>query len=70
MDWEQYLIESFELKETFICHLIQLPCNEQEEHLQLDQVALSPLQSTLEHPQEWAFHHLSGQPVPVLHYPY
>lgn len=37
MDWEQYLIESFELKETFICHLIQLPCNEQE-HLQLHQI--------------------------------
>ena len=52
-------MESFELEETFKGHLLQLLCNEQE-HLQLDQVAQSPIQLDLERLQGWDVH-LSGQ---------
>ena len=38
-------------------------------HLQLDRVAQSPVQPDLECLQEQGIHHLSGQPVPVHHYP-
>ena len=40
-------MESLGLEETFEGHLVQLPCNEQQ-HLQLDQVAQSPDQPDLE----------------------
>ncbi|KAK4831029.1 LOW QUALITY PROTEIN: hypothetical protein QYF61_014917 [Mycteria americana] len=40
------------------------PCNEQG-HLQLDQVAQSPIQPELECFQGWGIYHLSGQPVPA-----
>ena len=36
--WSHRIIESFELEGTLKGHLVQLSCNEQE-HLQLDQVA-------------------------------
>ena len=39
--------ELFELEGTLKGHLVQLPCNEQE-HLQLDQGAQSPVQPDLE----------------------
>ncbi|KAK4810053.1 hypothetical protein QYF61_005116 [Mycteria americana] len=39
-------------------------------HLQLDQVAQSPIQPDLECFQGWGIYHLSGQPVPVLHHPH
>ena len=54
---------------TFKSHLVQPPCNKQG-HLQLDQVAQSPIQPSLWCLQGQGIHHLSGQPVPVLHHPY
>ena len=59
----------FELEGFFKGHLAKLPCDEQE-HLQLDQVAQSPVQPDLECLQGWEIHHLSGQPVPVPHHSY
>ena len=44
---ESIIIESFGLEGTFKGHLVQPPCNEQA-HLQLDQVAQSPVQPDLE----------------------
>ena len=57
----------FELEGTLKSHLVQLPCNEQG-HLQLHQVAQSPIQPDIECLQGWGIHHLSGQPVPVPHF--
>ncbi|KAK4831083.1 hypothetical protein QYF61_015281 [Mycteria americana] len=48
---------------------IQPTCNEQG-HLQLDQVAQSPVQLDLECFQGWGIYHPSGQPVPVFHHPH
>ena len=45
-------MESFELEGTFKGHLVQLPCNEQG-HLQLDQIAQSPIQPDTECLQGW-----------------
>ena len=39
-------------------------------HLQLDQVAQSPVQPGLERFQGWGLHHLPGQPVPGFHHPH
>jgi len=61
------IIESLELEETLKSHLVQLLCNEQG-HLQLDQVAQSPIQFDLECLQRWGIHHISGQPVPAPHH--
>jgi len=44
---EAEIIESFELERTLKGHLLQLLCNELG-HLQLDQVAQSPVQPDLE----------------------
>ena len=63
------IIESFGLEGTFKGHLAQPPCNEQG-HLQLDQVAQSPVQPDLECFQGWGPHCLSGQCVPVFHHPH
>jgi len=65
MNWtyNHRIIECFGLEGTFI------PCSKQG-HLQLDQVAQSPAQPGLECFQGWGLHYLSGQPVPVFHYPY
>jgi len=54
---------------TFKEHLVQPPHNEQG-HLQLDQVAQSPIQPHLECCQGWGTYHLSAQPVPVFHHPH
>ena len=48
--------------------LVQAPCHQQG-HLQLDQVAQSPVQPGLECSQGWCINHLSGQPGPVSHHP-
>jgi len=61
------IVESFELEGTFKGHLVQLPCREQG-HLQLDQVAQSPVQPGLECLQGWGTQHLSWQPPAVLHH--
>ena len=53
--------EQFELEGTF-----KGPVYEQG-HLQLDQVAQSPIQPDLECLQGWGMNHLSGHPVPVPH---
>ena len=50
-------------------HLDQLRCSEQG-HLQLHQVAQSPIQPDLGCLQRQDIHHLSRQPVPVPHCPY
>ncbi|KAK4818441.1 hypothetical protein QYF61_013128 [Mycteria americana] len=50
---------------TFKGHVVQTPCNEQG-HLQLDQVAQSPIQPDLECFQGWGIYHLSGKSVPVF----
>jgi len=63
------IIECFGLEGTFRDHLAQPPCTEQG-HLQLDQVAQSPVQPGLECFQGWDPHCLSEQPVPVFHHPY
>ena len=44
---------------TFIGHLVQLPCNEQE-----------PGQAGAGSLQGLDIHNIFGQPVPVLHHPY
>ena len=49
-------------------HLVQPPCNQQG-HLQLAQVAQSPVQPDLECFQGWGIYHLSGQSIPVFHHP-
>ncbi|KAK4823325.1 LOW QUALITY PROTEIN: hypothetical protein QYF61_000927 [Mycteria americana] len=59
------IIECFGLEGTFTGHLVQPPLQEQG-HLQLDQVARSPIQPDLECFQGWGLHYLSGQPVPAL----
>ncbi|KAK4805635.1 hypothetical protein QYF61_009861 [Mycteria americana] len=45
------------------------PCNGQG-HLQLEQVAQSPIQPDLKCFQGWGTYHLSGQPVRVFHHPH
>jgi len=55
------------LEGTLKGHLVQLPCNEQG-HLQLHQVAQSPIQPDLECLQGQGIHCLSGQPVPAPHW--
>jgi len=62
-------IEWAGLEVTFKGHLAQHPCSEQG-HLQLDQVAQSPIQPDLECFQAQGIDHLSGQPVPVFHHPH
>jgi len=62
------IIECFGLEGTFRGHLAQPPCSEQG-HLQLNQVAQSPVQPGLERFQGWAISHRSGQPVPGFHHP-
>ena len=54
---------------TLTGHLVQLTCNKQG-CLHLEQAAQRPVQTYLEHLPRQSFHHLSGQPIPVLHYPY
>ena len=63
------ITECFGLEGMLKRHLLQHPCNEQG-HLQLDQVAQSPVQPGLECFQGWSIYHLSGQPVTVLHHPH
>jgi len=63
------IIECFGLEGTFRCHPAQPPCSEQG-HLQLDQVAQSPVQPGLGCFQGWGLHCLSGQPVPVFQHPH
>ncbi|KAK4814330.1 hypothetical protein QYF61_014844 [Mycteria americana] len=43
---------------------------QEQGHLQLDQVAQSPIQPDLECFQGWGLRYLSGQPVPVPHHPH
>ena len=57
----------FELEGTLKDHPVQLPCRDLG-HPQLDCVAQSPLQPDLGCLQGWGTHHLSGQPVLVLHH--
>ena len=47
--------------------IVQVPCNELR-HLQLHQVAQSPIRPDLKCLPAQGICHLSGQPVPVLHY--
>ena len=54
----------FELEGTLKVHLDQLPCSVQG-HLQLDQVAQSPVQTNLN--VSGGTQHPSGQPAPVPH---
>jgi len=63
------IIECFGLEGTFRGHLAQPPCSEQG-HLQLDQVAQSPVQPGLECFQGGGLHCFSGQSVPVFHSPH
>jgi len=66
---ELRIIEHFRLEGTFRGCLAQPPCSEQG-HLQLDQVAQSPVQPGLECFQGWDLHYFSGQSVPVFHHPH
>ena len=59
------LVEWFGLEATFKGHLVQPRCSEQG-HLQLDQVAQSPVQPDLECFQGWGLHYLSGNPFQYL----
>lgn len=59
---QSYIIESFELEETFKGHFVQLPCNKQG-HLQLNQVAQCLIQPDLDCLQGLDIHHIFGQPV-------
>lgn len=59
------IIEIFLFEGTFKGPLIQPTCNEQG-HLQLDDVALSPIKLAL----NVYIHYLSGQPVRAFHHPH
>jgi len=59
------IIESFGLEGTFWGHLVHPCCNEQD-HLQLDQVAQRPIQPDLQCFQGRGIYHLSGQHLPVF----
>ena len=61
------IIKCFGLEVTFSGHIDHPPCSEQG-HLQLDQVAQSPVQPGLECFQGWGLHYLSGKPVSVFHH--
>ena len=63
------IIEWLRLQDALKGHLDQPPCNEQG-HLQLDQVAQSPVQPDLECFREWGIYHLSRQLAPVFHHPH
>jgi len=63
------ITECFGLEGTFKGHLTQPPCHEQE-HLQLDLAAQSPVQPGLECSQGCGIDHLSGQPGPGFHHPH
>jgi len=54
---------------TFEGHLVQPPCSKQG-HLQLGQVAQSPIQPSLECSQGVGIDHLSGKPGPGPHHPH
>ena len=60
------MIDSSELEGMLKGHLVQLSCNEQGD-LQLDQGAESPIQPDFACLQGQDTHHISGQPVQVLH---
>lgn len=62
------MIESFGLEGTFKGHLVEDPYNKQG-HLQPDQVAQRLIQLDSECFQGWVIYHLSGQLVPMPHYP-
>ena len=55
------VIERLGLEETFRGHLAQPPCREQG-HLQVDQVAQSPVQPDLECFQGWGISQVVGNP--------
>ena len=61
------IIECLGLEGTFRGHLVQPLCSEQG-HLQLDQVAQSPIQPDFDCFQGWGLPCVSGQPVPVFHH--
>lgn len=61
---DHWIIEWFGLEWTLKIIFFQSPCHRQG-HLQLHQVAQSPIDPGLEQFQGWVFHHLSWQPVPV-----
>ena len=61
------IIERFGLEWIFNGHLVPAPLLG---HLQLDQVAQSPIQPDLECFQGWGIYNLSGQHVPVFHHPH
>jgi len=61
------ITECFVLEGTFRHHLTQSPYNKQG-HLQLHQVAQSPVQPGLESLQGWGIDHLSGEPGPGFHH--
>ena len=64
-----FFIESFELEGIIKCHLVQLHCSEQG-CVQLDQIAQNLVQNDPESLQGRTIHHISRQPIPVLHYCY
>jgi len=55
------------LEGTFTGHQVQPLCKEQG-HLQLDQVAQSPVQPDFKCFHGWVIYHLLGQPVPVFYH--
>jgi len=63
------VIELFESEGIIKCHLVQPFCNEQG-HIQLDQVAQSPVQPSPECFQGQSIHHINGQPAPVPYHPH
>jgi len=63
------IIKWFGWEGIFEGHLVQPTCEDQG-HLQLDQVAQSPIQPNLECSRVWGTDHLSGQPVPEFHHPH
>jgi len=64
------IIESLELEGDFLKrHLVQLTCNEQGP-TQLGQGGQGLIQPRLESLQGWGISYISGQPVPVPHFPH
>jgi len=64
------IIQCFGWEGTFRDHLDQPSGREQQGHLQLQQVAQSPVQPDLECFKGWGLHYFSVELVPVFHHPH
>lgn len=62
--WNLKILWCFGLERIFKDHLVQLPWK----HLQLNQVAQTPIQPNLDCFQGWDIHNSSDQAIPLFHH--